>query len=93
MHCHLSWILSTPIPLHTYMCSPRSNERDDLRRCHCSTPKVSVHTIHPGATQTSFFEKVGVPAGAFDTSSFADPVCPLFCFVRILELQYFVLLW
>jgi 3-oxoacyl-[acyl-carrier protein] reductase len=34
---------------------------------------VSVHTIHPGATRTSFFEKVGVPAGAFDTSSFADP--------------------
>ena len=54
---------------------------------------VAVQVVHPGATRTRFFEKVGVPAGAFDTSSFADPVCPLFCFVSILELQYFVLLW
>lgn len=37
-----------------------------------STP-VAVQTIHPGATQTGFFEKCGVPAGAFDTSKFADP--------------------
>ena len=37
-----------------------------------NTP-IAVQTIHPGATQTGFFEKCGVPAGAFDTSKFADP--------------------
>jgi short-subunit dehydrogenase len=35
---------------------------------------VGVQLLHVCATDTSFFTKCGIPAGAFDTSKFASPV-------------------
>ena len=56
---------------------------------------IMVQTIHPGATQTGFFEKCGVPAGAFDTSKFARK--PMYCFQpRICSrtlMGYFIILF